>query len=159
MYTKLAEIPLPTNAQFTTPSGENFPKGLSYLRFTNPLLDGAKSATVLVSYSLRDHARNVKRSISKSLVFSLPDPHSSDAQSQASVVATHFTEESEIVLQAISPSKRKIAVLRKTKGDGSKASRFVEIWSGSLLEILCDVTDLHGEFYNDGMPRLHGLKH
>ncbi|KAF8900475.1 Alpha/Beta hydrolase protein [Gymnopilus junonius] len=118
MYTQLAEIPLPTSAQFIT---RHDPDG---------------SATVEVSYSLRDHIRNSKRTVSRSIVFS------SEASSIPTVTPL---QEVDPVVQLVSPSTKRRAVLRSRPG----GSRFIEIWSNGLLEASMEVTDYHGDFYAD----------
>ncbi|KAF9529900.1 Alpha/Beta hydrolase protein [Crepidotus variabilis] len=124
MYTQLAEIPAPAGAQFLT------------------------RHVVQVAYSVRDHERNTKRHMSKSIIFSLSDSSTTEEQFRSSVVQTRLEEDADIALQTISPSKQKKAVLRNVK-KGSNTNRFVEVWSNTRREATLDVTDLHGDFYND----------
>ena len=63
-------------------------------------------------------------------------------------MGTSLEDTSQIILQVVSPSKKKRASLRKSEISGG--SKFVEIWNEGLLESSLDVSDLHGDFYGDG---------
>ncbi|KAH7911153.1 Alpha/Beta hydrolase protein [Hygrophoropsis aurantiaca] len=117
-YRQLAELPLPTSAVFISP----------------------QSDVIRVTYSIRDHERNIKRSVIKS--------HFVASGENTSVPVSH--EASEIVAFAISPSKARSAILREVAGqNGSGKSRFVEIWAGPHLEASMAVTNIHGAFHAD----------
>lgn len=83
--------------------------------------------------------------MSKSLIFFVPDIE--DAP-KGVAVGTSLEDTSQIILQVVSPSKKKRASLRKSEISGG--SKFVEIWNEGLLEASLDVSDLHGDFYGDG---------
>ena len=88
--------------------------------------------------------------MSKFLTVPLPSENSAVPPTS---VPTHLEDTSGTVLQRNSPSGRKRAVLRKvsnSNGDSS-VSRIVEIWEDGLLQVSLDVTDLHGDFYADGI--------
>ncbi|KAJ2929491.1 hypothetical protein H1R20_g7597, partial [Candolleomyces eurysporus] len=114
MYTKLAEIPVPTGAQFL-----------------------GSSQAIQLSFSVRDHERNVKKTLLKNIVL----PPSGEAIQLP-------TQEVDYVAARYSPSGRKRVVLREVK-NGSGTKRFVEIWEGEALKFNLDVSDEHGAFYPD----------
>lgn len=91
-----------------------------------------------VSYAIRAHVRNAKRSMVKS--FAITEP---------SVIASPLYDVGEIVASAISPSLQLRANLREIK-TADNVKRYVEIWIKDRLEISKDVTDQHGAFYADG---------
>ncbi|KIK66347.1 hypothetical protein GYMLUDRAFT_38158 [Collybiopsis luxurians FD-317 M1] len=88
-----------------------------------------------VELAVRDHARNVKRTISKSIF--LDTGISSPPVEVIGVVSTVY-----------SPSKKLKAVLRETGEDKDK-KRFVEVWKDDTLLACKDVTDKHGIFFGD----------
>ncbi|RXW22263.1 hypothetical protein EST38_g3573 [Candolleomyces aberdarensis] len=114
MYTKLAEIPVPTGAQFL-----------------------GSSQAIQLSFSVRDHERNVKKTLLKNVIL----PPSSEAIRLPA-------QEVDYVAARYSPSGRKRVVLREVKND-SGTKRFVEIWEGEALKFNVDVSDKHGAFYPD----------
>ncbi|PPQ82281.1 hypothetical protein CVT25_008431 [Psilocybe cyanescens] len=116
MYTQLAEIPVPTGAH-----------------------DHSRPAAVEITYSVKDHFRNTKRNMVKTIVFSSEATHGPVSVSTA-------LQDVDIVAQIISPSTQRRAILRSPK---SGSPRYVEIWKNGLLETSLDVTDLHGDFYSD----------
>jgi hypothetical protein len=70
-------------------------------------------------------------------------------------IASESSEMSEeIILSRYSRSGKKKAILREVvkdkDGGGSEKRRFVEIWTRDRLEVVKEVTNFHGEFYNDG---------
>ncbi|KAG1727233.1 hypothetical protein EDB19DRAFT_2042887 [Suillus lakei] len=103
-YTELAELPQPVSAHFID--------------------DVAR-----VTYSVRDHERNIKRSLTKTFTL---DNHTT----------TH--DSSEIKAFATSPSKSRQAILRE-----ANAKRFIEIWAGTQLEASLEVTNYHQAFLTD----------
>ncbi|TFK33329.1 Alpha/Beta hydrolase protein [Crucibulum laeve] len=113
MYTELAEIPVPASGQFIT------------------------SDVIEVTYSVRDHVRNAKRTMSKTIVLS-----------DSSSTSSHLHDISDIVLSVLSPSRKKRAILREIKSD-SQSKRIVEIWDYDRVENSMDVTEKHGAFYAD----------
>ena len=114
MYNQLSAFPLPTSAQFTS------------------------SSSLRIVFSVRDHARNVKRVVTRTVTLS------------PQTISTAYEEvPSDIVLSLISPSKSYRAILRdlsKTGGSG----RSVEIWNNDRLIARKDVTRVHGQFHSDG---------
>ncbi|KAF5381480.1 hypothetical protein D9757_008136 [Collybiopsis confluens] len=85
--------------------------------------------------SVRDHARNAKRTITKSIFLD-------------TVTSTPPVEVLGLVSAVYSPSKQIRAVLRET-GDDKDKKRFVEIWRDDALLACKDVTDKHGIFFAD----------
>ncbi|KAG1869408.1 hypothetical protein DFJ58DRAFT_765969 [Suillus subalutaceus] len=104
-YTELAEIPLPVSAEFI---------GNDVTR---------------VTYSIRDHDRNIKRYLTKT----------SDNQ------CTTSHDSSEVKAFKTSPSKSRQAILREV----ANSKRFVEIWAGTQLEASLDVSNYHQAFLTD----------
>ncbi|KAK2465161.1 hypothetical protein APHAL10511_002853 [Amanita phalloides] len=112
MYNQLSSFPIPSSAHFISPS------------------------SLCIEFSIRDHVRNVKRRVTKTV--RLPSPTSNSYQDVPN----------DAVLSLASPSTFLRAVLRDvTKSGGS--GRFVEIWSNDRLMACKDVSNLHGHFYND----------
>ncbi|KAG2344168.1 alpha/beta-hydrolase [Suillus weaverae] len=103
-YTELAEVPLPVSAHFI--SGD----------------------IARVTYSVRDHDRNIKRNLTKTFDDQCTTSHDS----------------SEVKAFATSPSKSRQAILRE-----ANSKRFVEIWAGSQLEASLDVSNYHQAFLTD----------
>ncbi|KAF5342853.1 hypothetical protein D9757_014920 [Collybiopsis confluens] len=93
-------------------------------------------AIAQLELSVRDHARNVKRTITKSIFLDTP------------VTSTPPVEVLGLVSAVYSPSKEIRAVLRET-GDDKDKKRFVEIWRDDALLACKDVTDKHGIFFAD----------
>ncbi len=89
-----------------------------------------------VQLSLRDHVRNAKRTISKSIFLD-------------KLVTTPNIEVIGVVSEKYSPSGALKAILRET-GSESDKQRFVEIWKKDKLVACKDVSDVHGIFYGDG---------
>lgn len=102
--------------------------------------DHSRPAAVEITYSVKDHFRNTKRNMVKTIVFSSEATHGPVSVSTA-------LQDVDIVAQIISPSTQRRAILRSPK---SGSPRYVEIWKNGLLETSLDVTDLHGDFYSDG---------
>ncbi len=110
--------------------------------------DSKGPTVVQVSYSVRDHTMKTKRSMSKPLVFLVPASVDAEEVPKGIPVVTSLEDTSQIILQVVSPSKKKRASLRKSEISGGR--KIVEIWNEGLLEISLDVSDLHGDFYGDG---------
>lgn len=104
-YTELAQVPLPVSANFI----------------------GGDVARV--TYSVRDHDRNIKRYLTKTFDNQCTTSHDS----------------SEIKASTTSPSKTRQAILREVANN----KRFVEIWAGSQLEASLDVSNYHQAFLTD----------
>ncbi|KIM37876.1 hypothetical protein M413DRAFT_448146 [Hebeloma cylindrosporum] len=119
MYEQLAEIPVPTAAQFIS--------------------KGSGQDVVQVSYSVRDHISKTKRTMVKSLVYSYDG---------LSPTATPL-QDTDVVGQIVSPSGKRRAALRSVKNSNGSTSRFVEIWTDDLLQTALDVSDYHHDFYTD----------
>ncbi|KAF5366775.1 hypothetical protein D9758_006498 [Tetrapyrgos nigripes] len=117
VYFDLSEIPVPVSGRFT---------------------DHNHIPVIQFNASVKDHTRNVKRTVSKSIFLT-----GSDSQP----ASTHFQEVHEIVASGYSHDGNYRAILRET-GDKDK-KRFVEIWAGDRMEACKEVTDVHGAFYND----------
>lgn len=113
------------------------------LSLTHNLLDQDESV-VQVTYSIRDHARNVKRTMTKSIIIS--------SKSKGSVVTSIPLQDLDIIAQVISPSRNLRAVLRNVKSGDSPSGgiRLVEIWNKDRLVVSANVTECHGDFYADG---------
>ncbi|KAG1898892.1 Alpha/Beta hydrolase protein [Suillus fuscotomentosus] len=105
-YTELAEISLPVSADFI-----------------------GDSRVARVTYSVRDHDRNIKRYLTKTFDNQCTTSHDS----------------SEIKAFATSPSKSRQAILREV----ANSKRFVEIWAGTQLEASLDVSNYHQAFLTD----------
>ncbi|KAK7043027.1 hypothetical protein VNI00_008765 [Paramarasmius palmivorus] len=113
-YDLLAQLPIPTSASFVD-----------------------KDVIQLNSLA-RDHTRNAKRTLSKTIFIT---PNSSTSSPNQEI--------NEIVHSSVSESRKYRAILRET-GSGEKKKRFVEIWDKERVVVCKDVTDIHGSFYNDG---------
>ncbi|KAF9474522.1 alpha/beta-hydrolase [Pholiota conissans] len=124
MYTQLAEIPVPTSAQFI------------------PSQDPGQTI-VQLNFSVKDHDRNVKRSMSKNVVFP-----SGAGQLENGAISTPLLD-TDVVAQIVSPTKQKRATLRNVKRANGSSNRIVEVWNEGLLQISQNVTDYHGDFYTD----------
>ncbi|PFH52427.1 hypothetical protein AMATHDRAFT_74219 [Amanita thiersii Skay4041] len=115
MYTQLAEIAQPTSAEFTSPQ------------------------SIRLTFSKRDHTRNLKRNLSKSVLITTP----------TEPVSTGYEDNDDIVLSLVSPTLSLRAILRETNKSTPNARRFVEIWLGDRLVVCKDVTNVHSKFYSD----------
>ncbi|KAG6879317.1 hypothetical protein C0992_003644 [Termitomyces sp. T32_za158] len=113
MYQLLTEIPVPASAQFVS------------------------SDVLHVTSTFHDHVRNVRKTVSNSIVLNDSEATSSPMQDVGDEVAYTY-----------SPSRARRAVLREVKNDG-KPKRFVEIWNKSALVTSFEVTEKHGAFYTD----------
>ena len=136
---------MPTSAHFLNNAGTTFSLQVCLFKlkfFTRQLaLDQNESSTVQVTYSIRDHERNVTRTMTKSIAIS----------PTGSVITTTPLQDLDIVAQIISPSRKLRAVLRHVKsGDSPTGIRLVEIWDKDILLVSANVTDSHGGFYADG---------
>ncbi|CAK5282043.1 unnamed protein product [Mycena citricolor] len=116
MYNALSEIPIPQSAQFVS------------------------SSAVQVTHQIRDNVRDIKRSLTSTIVFSTDTPFVTPAADVGDIVLSAFAP-----LGTISYGRQ--AILRQT----SEKKRFVEIWKDNALEVVTEVTDTHGEFYADPM--------
>ncbi|KAF8064410.1 Alpha/Beta hydrolase protein [Lyophyllum atratum] len=116
MYELLTEIPLPASAQFV------------------------EKDVIQVTSNIQDHVRNIRRTVTNSLVVT-----------ESSVTASPLQDigDSEKMV-AYSPSGTRRAVLREIKDQG-KTTRFVEVWDQKLnkVEASIEVTESHGAFYAD----------
>jgi len=93
---------------------------------------------IQLNAAVKDHTRNIKRTVTKSIVLSGSESFS-----------TPFQEIHEVVKSGYSNDGKYKAVLRETQDK----KRFVEIWDGDKLEACKEVTDVHGAFYSDGSSR------
>ncbi|KAK0216321.1 acylaminoacyl-peptidase [Armillaria fumosa] len=114
IYRELAELPVPVGAQFLQSANSN-------------------STGVEITASIRDHVRNAKRTISKSIY-----------TSQGAVLSSLPQDISDVVLSSLSPSLKYRVILRSKDG-----KRFIELWTEDRLVHLKDVTHLHGDFIGD----------
>ncbi|KAF8438494.1 Alpha/Beta hydrolase protein [Boletus edulis BED1] len=126
-YRELAELPVPTSAKFINTIATS---GVSVVR---------------VSYSIRDHNRNVKRSITKTLTLGSPDL----AISSPVMSSTINHDSPEIVAFLVAPSGKRCAVLREVPDANGAKKRYVEVWSGIHIEASQEVTKQHGQFHAD----------
>lgn len=92
-----------------------------------------------VTYSVKEHVKNTKRTMSKSIAFN-----------HTSKPLTTLLQDIDIVVQTTSLSGRKTATLRNVKGSGGETSRVVEVWNLGQLEVSLNVTEHHCDFYTDG---------
>ncbi|KAJ7153227.1 Alpha/Beta hydrolase protein [Mycena filopes] len=113
MYRALSEIPLPTAAQFT-------------------------GDVVQITSSVRDNARNIKRSVATCIFVGPQSVSAAPAVDLGDVVAA-------ISAPAGSVCYPRRAVLRETP----EKTRHVEISVGNALEASKEVTESHGAFYSD----------
>ncbi|KAI6003273.1 Alpha/Beta hydrolase protein [Pisolithus orientalis] len=126
-YTELAEIPIPTSAQFVA--------------------SNSTTAVIRVSYSVRDHERDTKRSISKTFTLTRPESQPVD---WTLVSSTVYQDASDVQASVLSPSKKRQAILREiAEPSNGVKKRFVEIWADSRLEASLEVTKRHGPFHPD----------
>ncbi|KAJ7783963.1 Alpha/Beta hydrolase protein [Mycena maculata] len=113
-YESLYEIPLPTAAEFINRD------------------------VVHVNSSIRDNIREVKRSLSSSILMG-----------PASSLNTPAADVGDVVASISAPSGTvcfpRRAVLRET----TEKKRFVEMWIGNVLEVSRDVNECHDAFYSD----------
>ncbi|KAK0237267.1 hypothetical protein EDD85DRAFT_836997 [Armillaria nabsnona] len=114
IYRELAELPVPVGAQFLQATNNN-------------------STGVEITTSIRDHVRNAKRTISKSIY-----------TSQGAVLSSLPQDVSDVVLSSLFPTLKYRVVLRSKDG-----KRFIELWAEDRLVHLKDVTNLHGDFIGD----------
>ncbi|KII84157.1 hypothetical protein PLICRDRAFT_57993 [Plicaturopsis crispa FD-325 SS-3] len=116
LYQELAEIPTPASASFLSRNA------------------------IRLDLSIRDHVRNVKRSITKTIHVASEDN-----------LISASSEAGDIVRSTVSPSGKRTANLRETADPNVPGSRkrYVEIWLGDRLQVCHDVTKAHGAFYVD----------
>ncbi|KAG7443189.1 alpha/beta-hydrolase [Guyanagaster necrorhizus] len=114
MYRELSELPVPVGAQFLHPANSN-------------------STGIEIATSIRDHVRNSKRTMTKSIY-----------ASQGTIRSSLPQDVSDVVLSSLSPSLKYRAILRSKEG-----KRFIELWVDDRLLHLKDVTSLHGDFSGD----------
>ncbi|KAK0494381.1 acylaminoacyl-peptidase [Armillaria luteobubalina] len=107
IYRELTELPVPVGAQFLQSANSN-------------------STGVEITASIRDHVRNAKRTISKSIY-----------TSQGAVLSSLPQDISDVVLS--------YRVILRSKDE----KRFIELWTEDRLVHLKDVTNLHGDFIGD----------
>lgn len=105
-----------------------------------------RSTIVRLFFSMKNHTKNTKRSLSRSIFVS----SAYNLSDGPSILGTTPEDISEVVLQVNSPSNKKRALLRKRSDKIDGFSRYVEIWTDGILEASVDVSDLHGDFYSDG---------
>jgi hypothetical protein len=101
---------------------------------------------IRVAFSKKDHQRDVKRSISKTIFVTGPN----------AVSSTLVQDTSEIQASVVSPSKSRVAILRQISGHDKK-KRFVEIWADDMLEASQDVSNIHGAFSTGGKLFSHHI--
>ena len=97
------------------------------------------SKVIRVAFSKKDHQRDIKRSISKTIFVTGPN----------TVSSTLAQDISEIQASVVSPSKSRVAILRQIS-EHDKKKRFVEIWADDRLEASQEVTNIHGAFSTGG---------
>lgn len=92
-----------------------------------------------VTYSVKEHVKNTKRTMSKSIAFN-----------DTSKPLATLLHDIDIVAQTTSFSGCKTATLRNVKNSGGETNRVVEVWKLGRLEVSLNVTEHHGDFYTDG---------
>ena len=102
--------------------------GLVYFHIT--VIPTDKLTAIRVTTSVRDHLRNVKRTVTKHIT--------------NRVVVTSFPDDSALA-SVLSPSGKRTGILREIS-EGSLKKRFVEVWRGSRLEAMKEVTKIHEVF-------------
>ncbi|KZV90360.1 alpha/beta-hydrolase [Exidia glandulosa HHB12029] len=95
------------------------------------------AALIRVTSSVRDHSRKIKRSLQRTVIYTPSD-----------VLTTNSESSVDVLKSATSPSGKLVAYLREIESNGGK-KRFVEVWRGSKLEAIKEVTKAHAEFYTD----------
>ncbi|THV03554.1 alpha/beta-hydrolase [Dendrothele bispora CBS 962.96] len=110
MYFDLAETPTPVSGRF------------------------ADKNIIQFCASVKDHSRDIKRILTKSILVTSPES-----------LQTSFQEVHEIIASGFSYNGQYRAILRET----ADKKRYVEIWEGDRLEACKDVSDIHGTFYSD----------
>lgn len=104
-------------------------------------------AVVRISYSIRDHERNAKRSITKALTL-----RSTDSPIDSPVISSSISQDSsEISAFLCAPSEKRHAFLKEISDANGAKKRYVEVWSGTQLEASLEVTKQHGQFHTDGI--------
>ncbi|KAJ8488955.1 hypothetical protein ONZ45_g13762 [Pleurotus djamor] len=116
MFRRLAELPIPLRGSIFKDSD-----------------------VVQVSYSIRDHTQNVKRTVDASLVLASPEN---------TIKASSQDVPSDVIASVFSPSDQVKIVLRESK-DKEKTRRFVDVWKDGRMDSSIEVTDTHGSFYSD----------
>lgn len=90
---------------------------------------------------MRDHLRNVKRTVSKHVVSMPSDTVVTAAQDDSALASVP------------SPSGKRLGVLREIS-EGASKKRFVEVWFGDRLEATKEVTKTHEGFHVNRTPVL-----
>ena len=141
-YKELAELPVPASATFINTITTSDISGSKISSRSFPYL--IILAVVRISYSIRDHERNIKRSVTKTLTIggSIDSPVLSSTISQ---------DPSEILAFLPAPSEKRHAILREVSDANGVKKRYVEVWSGTHLEASLEVTKQHGQFHTDGI--------
>ncbi|KIJ61731.1 hypothetical protein HYDPIDRAFT_95961 [Hydnomerulius pinastri MD-312] len=121
-YKELVELPIPTSADFI-------------------------SSMIRVSYSIRDHERNAKRTITKTFTLSRPELASVDFE--PTLTSTTAQVSSEVQAFTASLSEKRQAILREVSDSNGGKKRYVEVWANSHLEASLEVTKRHGQFHTD----------
>ncbi len=152
LYCELAEIPVYSGAQFilsssrdvrrTSSDGELAVIGTYSQLFTVACHPAPEHTNIRVTTSVADQLKNTKRSLVKYVSIYPSETFATPAQDMSDAVATFP-----------SPSGSLLAVLRESFVEGGEKKRFVEVWKGSSLQAISDVTKLHGSFYVDGEIR------
>ncbi|KAG9308649.1 hypothetical protein JVU11DRAFT_11604 [Chiua virens] len=128
-YKELVELPVPTSAKF----------------IDRDVTSDSDISVIRVSYSIRDHERNLKRSITKTLTLS-----TSDAAIDSPVISSTISQDSSEILAFLpAPSGKRCAYLKEASDANGSKKRFVEVWSGTQLEASLEVTKQHGQFHTD----------
>lgn len=143
-YKELAELPTPTSAHFINTTTTSGVSGQQYS--VENLCPTYSFPVARISYSIRDHERNVKRSITKTLTLGIP------ATTDSPVLSSTINHDPPEVLACFSaPSEKRCAFLREVSDANGAKKRYVEVWSGTQLEASLEVTKQHGQFHTDGI--------
>lgn len=89
--------------------------------------------------SVRDHLRDVKRTLTKHIISTPSDSIVTSSQDDSALASVP------------SPSGERLGVLREIS-DGSSKKRFVEVWRGDRLEATKEVTKTHEGFHVNRAP-------
>ena len=114
-------------------------------------IDGANSGNTFfrINWQQNDHVGLKKRKFSSMYKLDTTVKASEPVMLEKAGFPTEL--DSKIILEAVSPSKEKKAIVKKCEGDGTKVIYTLEIWSSSRLLKLFNLSamNLHGIIHYD----------
>lgn len=149
IYTQLAEIPIPVSAQFTSLGRKvfislvRFVLGFTVLTWLVGVGSNLKATEIEVTYVVRDHLANRKRTMLKTIPLKLANEHG------AKPASSKLLDTGDVVARVFSPSKELRADFRVDKNTFVPTRR-IELWKEDQLIRSVDVSGYHGDFYTDG---------